>query len=135
MFNFHIDPDIAKAKTIHSDFYTSQEVFAYCREKIFAPSWQFIGSTGLVGEPEDVYPFILLQNYLDEPMALTRDKPGNLYLVSNVCTHRGNIVTEKPCTIPKLRCRYHGRTFALDGKFLSMPEFKEVQNFPTDEDN
>ena len=135
MFNFTVDPNIAKAKTIHADFYTSPEVFALCMEKLFAPSWQFIGSTELVSQPEDVYPFILLQSYLDEPLALTRDKANQLHLISNVCTHRANLVTDKPCKIPKLRCRYHGRTFALDGKFLSMPEFKEVENFPAKEDD
>ncbi len=135
MIDFTVHANIAKAKTIHTDFYTSAEVFELCKEKIFAPSWQFIGSTELVNERESVYPFILLKNHLDEPLALTKDKSGSIHLVSNVCTHRGNIVTEKPCSIPKLRCRYHGRTFAHDGKFSSMPEFKEVENFPSKNDN
>jgi choline monooxygenase len=135
MIDFTIDANIAKAKTIHTDFYTSPEVFALCREKIFAPSWQFIGNTDLVKKPEDVYPFTLMPGCLNEPFALTKDKAGSMHLVSNVCTHRGNIVTYKPCTVAKMRCKYHGRTFALDGKFLSMPEFKEVENFPSQEDD
>ncbi len=135
MLDFTVDPDIAKAKTIHTDFYTSKDVFSLCKEKIFAPSWQFIGNTDLVHQQQNVYPFTLLPGCLDEPLALTRDKENGLHLVSNVCTHRGNIVAEHPCTIPKLRCRYHGRTFSLDGKFQSMPEFKEVENFPTKDDD
>lgn len=135
MIDFFVDADIAKAKTIHTDFYNSKEVFTLCKEKIFVPSWQFIGSTELVKNPEDVYPFILLQGCLDEPLAITRDKTNQLHLISNVCTHRGNIVTYKPCSITKLRCKYHGRTFALDGKFISMPEFKEVEDFPTQADD
>src|SRR6478752_2423819 len=129
MFDFTVDPDITKAKTIHSDFYTKPEVLELCKEKIFASSWQFIGSNELVKKTEDVYPFTLLPGYLDEPLMLTRDKDEKLHLLSNVCTHRGNILEEKPCNVPKLRCRYHGRTFSLDGKFRSMPEFKEVENF------
>jgi choline monooxygenase len=36
----------------------------------------------------------------------------------------------EPCTgLKHLRCKYHGRAFHLDGKFISMPEFKEVENF------
>ena len=135
MQDFSVDPDITKARTIPTDFYNSPEVFSLCRERIFAHSWQFVGSTDLVKQAQDVHPFILLQDYLDEPLALTRDRENNLHLISNVCTHRGNIVTEKPCTIPKLRCRYHGRTFSLDGKFQSMPEFSEVKKFPTKEDD
>jgi choline monooxygenase len=34
-----------------------------------------------------------------------------------------------------IRCKYHGRRFQLDGKFQSMPEFKEVANFPSEADN
>jgi choline monooxygenase len=52
-----------------------------------------------------------------------------------VCTHRGNLVVNEPCRLNQLRCKYHGRTFGLDGKFLSMPEFKEVENFPSKDDD
>jgi choline monooxygenase len=135
MPGFFVDADIAKAKTIDSDFYTSDEVFEQCREKIFAPSWQFIGNEDLVKDNGEVYPFTLLPGYLDEPLLLTKDKTGRLNILSNVCTHRGNIVAEKACKLTNLRCRYHGRLFNLDGKFMSMPEFKEVENFPSQDDN
>lgn len=135
MPHFFVDPDIAKATTLHSDFYTSQEVFEQCREKIFAPSWQFIGSSELVKDSGDVHPLILLPDYLDEPLLLTKDKAAEVHLLSNVCTHRGNIVAEKACKLNNLRCRYHGRVFGLDGKFASMPEFKEVENFPSKDDD
>lgn len=135
MPHFFVDPDIAKAKTLNANFYTSPTVFEQCREKIFAPSWQFIGNADLVKENGEVYPFILLEGYLDEPLLLTKDKSGEIHLLSNVCTHRGNLVADKPCKLNNLRCRYHGRMFNLDGKFVSMPEFKEVENFPTNDDN
>jgi len=135
MPRFFVDPDIAKAKTLDSDFYTSAEVFEQCREKIFATSWQFLGNDELVKDNSEVYPFTLLPGYLDEPLLLTKDKTGELNILSNVCTHRGNIVVEKACKTTNLRCRYHGRMFNLDGKFISMPEFKEVENFPSKEDD
>lgn len=72
---------------------------------------------------------------LDEPLVLTRDKAGTHYCLSNVCTHRGKLLVEKPCRLNDLRCKYHGRRFQLDGKFMSMPEFKEVRNFPSPEDD
>jgi choline monooxygenase len=135
MPDYFVDPNIAKAKTLNSAFYTDEHVFEQCKEKIFAASWQFIGNDDLVKGNGDVYPLTLLENYLDESLLLTRDKAANINLLSNVCTHRENIVSDKPCRLSQLRCRYHGRVFNLDGKFVSMPEFKEVQNFPTEEDN
>jgi choline monooxygenase len=135
MTNLFVDPDIAKAKTIDSAFYTDPEVLEQSREKIFASSWQFIGSEELVAENGSVHPFTLLPGYLDEPLVLTKDKAGELNLLSNVCTHRGNLVADKACKQNNLRCRYHGRMFSLHGKFVSMPEFKEVENFPTAADD
>src|ERR1043166_3887305 len=135
MPDFFIDPDIARAKTIATDFYTRQKFYDEAKEKIFASSWQFIGDGDTVKEPGDALPFTLLENYLDEPLVLTRDKLNEIHCLSNVCTHRGNLVVYERCKLKQLKCRYHGRLFSLDGKFISMPEFREVENFPTEDDN
>jgi len=135
MIDFFVHPNISLAQTLNTDFYTSEDIFQKSKEKIFAPSWQFIGNTDLVKNSGDIYPFILLENYLNEPLVLVKDMNGEINLLSNVCTHRGNILIEKACHQTSLRCGYHGRQFSLDGKFLSMPEFKEVKNFPAPEDN
>jgi choline monooxygenase len=131
MSKFFVDANIARAKTLATDFYTDSSCFEEAKEKIFAASWQFIGDTGLVKEPGQCYPFTLLEDYLNEPLLLTRDKDNQLYCLSNVCTHRGNLLIGEPCKVTNLRCKYHGRLFRLDGKFHSMPEFKEVENFPS----
>jgi choline monooxygenase len=135
MNHFEIDPDITKAKTISADFYLDPKYFELSKEKIFARSWQFAGDTDQVKEPGWVTPVNLLEHYLNEPLLLSRDKDNNLHCLSNVCTHRGNLLVEKPCKLNDIRCKYHGRRFNLNGKFLSMPEFKEVKNFPAAEDN
>ncbi|MBS1746718.1 MAG: aromatic ring-hydroxylating dioxygenase subunit alpha [Bacteroidetes bacterium] len=135
MPDFYIDPDIAKAKTLNTDFYTQAGFYEAAKEKIFSPSWQFIGDTDTAKNAGDTFPFILLENYLDEPLLLSRNKENKLYCLSNVCTHRGNLVVNEPCRLNHLKCKYHGRIFGLDGKFLSMPEFKEVENFPSKDDD
>jgi choline monooxygenase len=146
MPRFVIDPDIANARTPDTGFYTDPEIFEATKEKLFARSWQFIGDTDLVNLPgtdlaaktaraAQTYPLILLGNFLDEPLVLVNDKEDKLHLLSNVCTHRGNILVGEPCQTNHLRCRYHGRVFALDGKMQSMPEFKEVKDFPSAADD
>jgi len=45
------------------------------------------------------------------------------------------LVCTEPSDAKKLQCPYHGRTFALDGQFRNMPEFDEVENFPTEADH
>jgi choline monooxygenase len=135
MSRFYVDPDISRAKTLTTDFYTDPAVFELAKEKLFSGSWQFIGDRGMVQEPGRCYPFTLLENYLDEPLLLTCDAQNNIHCVSNVCTHRGTLVIKEPCKTVNLRCRYHGRQFGLDGHFISMPEFKEVKEFPSPDDN
>ena len=67
MSHFYVDPNIAKASTISTDVYTSEAIFEVAKEKIFASSWQFIGSREIVKFNGDVQPFTLLENYMNEP--------------------------------------------------------------------
>jgi choline monooxygenase len=135
MTPIEVHPDIAQAKTISTDFYLHPEYFRKSKEKIFANSWHFIGDIDQVKEHGWVTPVHLLENYLDEPLILSRDKQGALHCLSNVCTHRGNLIVEYPCKLNDIRCKYHGRRFSLNGQFLSMPEFKEVKDFPSEADH
>ncbi len=135
MTRFFVDKNIAKAKTMDTLFYKSEECYQRSKENIFSLSWQFIGDEYRTAEPGSAYPFILLENYLDEPLVVTKDKEGKLRCMSNVCTHRGNLLVYEPCKLKQISCKYHGRQFSLDGKFVSMPQFKEVENFPCEDDN
>ncbi len=131
MMEFHIDPDIRKAETLPSAFYTRDDVFAACRERVFARSWQWIGH-GPTSVPASgsVAPVNLLEGCLDEPLLLARQEDGEVHCLSNVCTHRGNLLVAEPGRARQLVCGYHGRRFGLDGGFRSMPEFEGVEGFP-----
>lgn len=135
MPSFNVDPHIAKARTIDTAVYTSPAFFELAKEKIFATSWQMIADTDQVSENGACYPFTLLEQYLNEPLLLARDGAGSLRCLSNVCTHRGNLLVTQPCKATHLRCRYHGRRFGLDGQLQHMPEFKEVEDFPAESDH
>jgi choline monooxygenase len=128
---FDIDPDIRRARTLSSEFYTDERYFEESKEKIFARSWQFVGRAD---EVEGLWPITLLPGFLDEPILLSRTDAG-LSCLSNVCTHRGKILVDEPCEANLIRCGYHGRRFSLDGKLLSMPEFEGVRDFPSESDD
>lgn len=134
-WRFTIDPDIAKASTPPAAFYMDPEAYAASRDHVFARSWQLVGDTDQVRVPGQIHPFTLLEGCLDEPLLFTRDRDDALHCLSNVCTHRGNLVAESPGHEKFLRCRYHGRRFGLDGCFQSMPAFEGVVGFPSVADN
>lgn len=132
---FYIDPEISKASTLPSSFYREPEIFESIKNKIFYRSWQWIGDTKKVDSIGSAHPFVLLEGFLEEPMVLTKDREGKVRCLSNVCTHRGNLVVEETGSYKKLICGYHGRRFALNGHFEHMPEFKKTTDFPRPCDN
>ena len=115
--------------------YTDVGLFRTIGERVFARSWQLVADTGRVRVPGWACPVTFAEGLLDEPLLLTRDGDDALHCVSNVCTHRGNLVCESEGPAAMLRCRYHGRRFGLDGRVLSMPEFEGVVGFPSDADH
>jgi choline monooxygenase len=130
-----IDDDIRRAHTLPATFYRDPAVFTRIRERVFARSWQLVDGAERATPPGSVLPFSFVEGFVDEPLLLVRDGAGALHGLSNVCTHRGNLLCTEPETAQSLRCRYHGRRFALDGRFLSMPEFEDVRDFPSSADD
>ena len=135
MLGFDIDPDIRKAQTPPASFYTDPQIFDALKRNAFARSWQLIADADVVKAPGHVHPCPFLQSALEEPLLLTRDYQDRIHCLANVCTHRGNLVCEGSGTERQLRCRYHGRRFELDGRFVSMPEFDGVTDFPSPADD
>jgi choline monooxygenase len=130
-----IDENIGRAATLPAAAYRDPAIFEMIRQRVFARSWQWAGDTDAARVPGQVQPFTLLEGFLDEPLLLARDGQDVLRCLSNVCTHRGTVLCQGGGVESVLRCRYHGRRFALDGRFLSMPEFEGVKGFPAATDH
>lgn len=131
---FMIDSNIKIAATPTGAFYLSDETYAAAKEKIFTTTWQYIGNAQEYSETGYLYPIDFMPSCLNEPLLLSVQDNG-LQLMSNVCTHRGYVLITEKTKSQIIRCKYHGRCFHPDGKFLSMPEFEAAENFPTQMDN
>jgi choline monooxygenase len=132
---FDVDPDITVASTLDKSFYLDPAAWALARERIFARSWQWLGDLRDVAEPGSLSPRELLPGLLDEPLLLARDRAGTLRGLSNVCTHRGNLLVSAPCRAEKIRCGYHSRRFDLEGRMTFMPELQCAKDFPSPRDD
>ena len=136
MNRYFIDPDICKAETLPASFYRDPEVFNYLKEQLFARAFHYIGDQReLINQSQNTFPISLYPGYLDESLVLVKQKDDSLKLLSNVCTHRANIIVHHPEKSRKLQCQYHGRQFKLDGTMDRMPEFEQAENFPRDCDH
>ena len=128
-------PNIKKSKTIPSEFYYSRIKFEEIKEKLFSKHWQFICDNKKLSNHGDSFPYDFIEGFVEEPLLLTNQN-GIINSMSNVCTHRGNILVETPCNLKdEIVCRYHGRKFDTCGKFLFMPKYEGVENFPSENDN
>lgn len=135
MKNLFIAEDITEASTLPAYFYTDNSYFEASKTRIFEKIWHFAGDSDNLRLAETLEPHTILPGFIDEPVLFSRTREGDLHCLSNVCTHRGNLLIEHACTANEIRCRYHGRRFKLNGQFNRMPEFEGVKNFPSDRDN
>jgi choline monooxygenase len=125
-----IDEDIRKARTLPSAWYTEMEHFKRL-QSVFS-GWQFTVHQSEFGG-NNVLPIEHYEAITGESVVLIKGEETACH--SNVCTHRGMRVALQACTAKTLQCRYHGRTFNLDGTLRHMPEFAEAIGFPTASDN
>lgn len=130
-----IESDIRRAETPPGGLYGDPALHEALRERVFARAWHFLADTDACKVPGQVHPALLGEGSLDEPVLLVRDGRDEVRCLSNVCTHRGALLCEGPGVESVLRCRYHGRRFALDGRLLSMPEFDQAVGFPRPQDD
>ena len=129
-----IDEDINYANTLNGDFYNSNDQFENSKENIFAKSWQLVCDDSNLSQSNFKKPFIYLDEFISEQLLIVNNNQI-FKCYSNVCTHRGNILIDKPCKAKEITCKYHGRRFNCKGEFIFMPEFKEVKNFPLKKEN
>lgn len=130
-----IDPDVAVARTLPSAFYLDPAVLERSRERVFGRHWQWLGDAAEVAEPGSFAPRTLAPGALDEPLLLARDAAGTLRALSNVCTHRGHLIAQRPCRGSQVRCPYHGRRFDAAGRMVAMPAFDGARDFPGPQDH
>lgn len=132
---YAVEADIAGASTLPGSFYSDAAAWAAQRERVFPRTWQWLGRLDDVAEAGSLAPRDLLPGFLDEPLLLARDGEGTLRCLSNVCTHRGNILVTRACRARDIRCGYHSRRFDLAGRMTFMPEFGEARAFPSAADD
>jgi choline monooxygenase len=125
-----IDPDITRARMPPAALYREPEWWRALCEGALLRGWHYLGVSDGLEAAGSARPLTLLPGALDEPVALVRGADGELRLLSNVCTHRAHLVVEQAGCGRALRCSYHGRGFALDGRCTGAPGFEGVAGFP-----
>ena len=132
---YKVNADIHKAETLPASFYRDKDLFYRITEQLLSKTWQWAGDTGMFSDQVNTVPITFYDKLLTEPVLLTKNDQNDIRCLSNVCTHRGNLLVDKPGKHNKLLCGYHGRRFNMNGQFEHMPEFEMATDFPRACDN
>jgi fatty-acyl-CoA synthase len=110
--------ELVESDRVHGSLYTDPAIFQAELERIWYRTWVYVGHTSEVPEPGDY----VLKAIGPQPVIMTRDKQGNVHLLLNRCTHRGNLVCDaERGNSSAFRCPYHGWTFSNTGQLLGYP--------------
>lgn len=115
------------SRTLPGAAFTSPEVFATERERIFARAWNCVGRAGRVSDRGAYF----LADVAGESIIVLRDSAGILRAFFNVCRHRGTRICTEPAGRlgETLQCPYHAWTYATDGRLVGAPHMHEVEGF------
>lgn len=113
--------------TLPPEVYCSEEIWQLELERIFRPGWVNVGHISEVANPGD----FKAVDVVGEPMVMTRDRSGDIRVLSRVCTHRWMDICGGPGTgsAPSLQCPYHRWTFGFDGGLRAAPEMSDTPGF------
>ncbi len=110
--------DLVRENAVDGQVYTSPEIFAAERERIFARCWNYLGHLSEIPQPGDY----LRVTVAGRPLIFIRHEDGKPWALLNRCAHRGAQLVGRACgRSPRLQCAYHGWTYATDGALKHIP--------------
>ena len=110
------DPHIERARPLPGRCYTDPEWAALERDTVFGRTWNLAAHAGQFPESGS-YASVEVAG---QPVVIIRDG-DTLRAYYNVCRHRGGPLTEGCGRQRQFTCRYHGWSYALDGRVLRAP--------------
>ncbi|MBS0432064.1 MAG: Rieske 2Fe-2S domain-containing protein [Proteobacteria bacterium] len=117
---------LSHASALPARFYTTAESAALDRRAVFAKSWQLLAHASQLEQSGDH----VVGEIAGVPLLIVRGGDGELRALHNVCRHRaGPLALCDGRGAKRLRCHYHGWTYALDGQLLSAPEMQTTADF------
>ena len=115
-------------RTLHRDFYFSEEIFERERDRIFSREWVCAGRNEEIPRTGDY----VVRDVAGESILVVRTRQNTLAAYYNVCRHRGSRLVPdfgKGSFASGIRCPYHSWTYTLDGALRTAPYLDEEPGF------
>jgi choline monooxygenase len=123
---FDADAPLEEASTIPASWYTDPRIAELERRTVWSRTWQAVARADQVEAPGQY----VTADVAGEPVVVVRGHDGVLRAFFNVCRHHAAAVCTQPeGKADRLRCPYHGWTYALDGALTTTTELEGVRCF------
>ena len=116
-------PDLAT--TLPPEAYNSDDLYADEVDRIFKRGWIPLCRLEQLPKPNSYYSI----DILGTPLVVTKDRDGEIRVLSRNCTHRWMEVCSGAGEAGVLQCPYHLWSFGLDGHLAGAPEMKQSTGF------
>ena len=104
---------------VHSDIYTSPEIFEREMQKIFHATWLYVAHESEIPKPGD----FVARSIGRQPVIVVRGDDGICRILMNRCRHRGALICEvQSGNQSHFRCFYHGWTYDNAGALVHIPK-------------
>ena len=125
-----VDPDLAKATTLPAAWYHDAAVFERERVAVFGREWLVVGHAAQLRARGDY----VATTVAGWPLLVVVGDDGTPRGFHNVCAHRaGPILWDGEGRCGNLVCRYHGWSYAFDGRLRQARDFGDAADFDEDE--
>lgn len=123
------DTDPAASLSLHADAYTRPEWYETDRRHILAKSWQWVCHVEKTRQPGSYF----TTEIAGHPIAVVRDKGGDLRAFYNVCKHRAHHLLSGEGKTNLIVCPYHAWAYRLDGRLQGAPHTQHLKQFNKDD--
>lgn len=114
---------IHQAKGMPNAAYDDPQLFEFERDQVLGKTW-----AGLVFASElPKNGFAKPVDFMGLPLAVMRNRSGELKVFHNICSHRGMVLLREETEVEGMvRCPYHSWTYDLDGNLKGTPHIGGV---------
>ncbi len=110
--------ELVQPGRVHKRVYIDPDVFELEMERLWQRTWLYVGHESQVPQAGNYFATTLAR----QPVLMIRHTDGRVHVLYNRCAHKGAMLVGDGCgRAEKLRCAYHGWTYATDGTLQNVP--------------